>query len=139
LDMGRAKSDRRSAAPSEPATQGRPHLLVVEPEALLRWATVTYLGRWFDVRQSATAAEARRLLRTFNANAVVVSGELGSEAADAIEARVRARNPGARVVRTVTDPTDRDRCPTASVCIEKPFRLSDLADLLGVGQPGRRG
>ena len=128
--MGTTQGDRQPATHATPMTAARPRLLVVEPEALLRWAMVTYLGRWFEVFQSATATAACGVLESESVDAVVVSGELGRSAAESVERCARERNPSARVVRTITDPNELERCPPSSVCLEKPFRLSDLADLL---------
>lgn len=128
--MGSTQGNRQPATHATTASAARPRLLVVEPEALLRWAMVTYLGRWFEVFQAPTAEAACALLEREPVDAVVVSGELGRSAAESVEHYASERNPAARMVRTITDPNERERCPSTSVCLEKPFRLSDLADLL---------
>jgi DNA-binding NtrC family response regulator len=108
------------------------HLLVVEPEELVRWSLVPYLARWFDVFSADSGAAADRILDEQRIDAAVVSDDLSDQAADVIEARVRAQNPCVKVVRVVTSPPPGDGAVPDTPCIEKPFQLSELATLLGV-------
>ena len=108
-------------------------LLVVEPEALLRWSLVTYLGRWFEVQSAETKLAAERILDQHRIDAVVVSDELSEPTMEEIEAHARSRNSAMRVVRTVTTERLDQPLPNDTCCIEKPFDLARLARLLGVG------
>ena len=122
-------------APSAGAPQPVRHVLIVEPEELVRWSLVTYLGKWFEVFSADSRTLADRILEERQIDAVVVSDDLSDRAAEAIAAHARSRNPAARVVRTLTgppvpEPQDRD-----TSCLEKPFALSEVASLLGVSEP----
>lgn len=93
---------------------------------------VTYLAKWFSVYSTTTKAAADRVLDSVSVEAVVVSEDLPESAAEEIEAHAKARNPKVIVIRTITGPPrgSQRRCPV--VCLEKPFDLSRLAELLGV-------
>lgn len=116
---------------STPGGSGE-HLLVVEPEELVRWSLVTYLAKWFDVFSADSRAAADRILDDHRVDAVVVSDDLSDRAAEVIEERARSKNPSVRVVRTVTSPPAGDAAALDTLCLEKPFQLSELANLLGV-------
>lgn len=109
------------------------HLLIVEPEALVRWSLVTYLGKWFVVYSADSRTGADRVLDDHRIDALVVSDDLSDRAAKDIEAHARSRNSSVRVVRTVTNPSDGEEPVPDTPCVEKPFELSELASLLGVG------
>ncbi len=107
-------------------------LLVVEPEALLRWSLATYFSKWFDVFPTETQDGADRVLDDQIIDAVVISDQLSAEAAEEIASRTRALNEAARIVRTVTR-VDRDDVQAhGSYVIEKPFEFTELATFLGV-------
>ncbi len=108
------------------------NLLVVEPEALLRWSLVTYLGQWFEVLSAETKPAADRILDEHKVDAVVVSDELSDSTMQALEAHARSRNAATRVIRTVTTERAWPTLPKETRCIEKPFELAKLAELLGV-------
>lgn len=110
-------------------------LLVVEPEALLRWSLSTYLGRWFRVFAVESGAAANKILNRRKVDAAVVSDDLPNHEADVVESRVRAANTQARVIRTASSPIE--SCPPNSAAgrIEKPFKLSELARLLSDAAP----
>ena len=108
------------------------HLLVVEPEELMRWSLVTYLAKWFDVFSADSGATADRILDDYRVDAVVVSDDLSDRAAEVIEARARSQNPTVKVVRTVTEPPGERAAAVDTPYLEKPFELSKLANLLGV-------
>ncbi|UCC28857.1 MAG: hypothetical protein JSU86_11720 [Phycisphaerales bacterium] len=109
------------------------HLLIVEPEALVRWSLVTYLGKWFVVYSADSRTSADRVLDDHRIDALVVSDDLSDRAAEDIEAHARSKNSSVRVVRTVTNPSDGEEAVLDTPCVEKPFELSKLASLLGVG------
>ena len=109
------------------------HLLVVETETLVRWSLVTYLARWFVAYSADSRASAFDLLDDHRIDAVVVSDDLSDRAAEDIETHARLQNPGVRVVRIFTDLPRRNEPATSTRCVEKPFELAKLADLLGVG------
>ncbi len=111
------------------------HVLIVEPEELVRWSLVTYLAKWFDVLSTDTQASADRILDDQQIDAVVVSDDLSNRAAEAIAAHARSRNPTARVVRTVTSPPSNGPQEHDTPCLEKPFKLAEVASLLGVSDP----
>ncbi len=113
-----------------PNEHGRPCVLVVEPEALLRWSIVTYLSRWCEVLQVDSQTGADRLLDGHTVDAVIVADRLADGACSAVEEHARTTNPSARIVRTgVGAPDDGSGPPTF---IEKPFELSKLAEALGI-------
>ena len=117
-----------------PGTQ-HPHLvrvLIVEPEALVRWSLVTYLSKWFEVLAADSRSVADRILDDQQIDAIVVSDDLSDRAAECVEAHARLRNPATRVVRTVTGPPSDKASDGATPQLEKPFDLSRLASLLGV-------
>ena len=111
------------------------HILIVEPETLLLWSLTTYLERWYTVHSACMEAAALRILEQHRIAAVVVSDELPQGAADRIAVRVHAANPSAVAVRTVSQRVpENGGSPDSSgaLLLEKPFRLSKLAGLLGV-------
>jgi len=124
--------------PSSPGNNGQPlhrrarNLLIVEPQSLLRWSLATYLSRWFDVFPTDSPATAERILDDERIDAVVLSDALPAAQLTALLEHVRARGQATCLVCTVTGsgfmPVPHDKCH----CIEKPFELRKLADLLGV-------
>ena len=118
---------------SGPLPNGRVgYLLVVEPETLLRWSLATYLSRWFDVFPTETGEAADRILDDHRVDALVVSDQLSADTLDALEGHARSRNASTRVVRTVTSLNRNGLTDQGTFCIEKPFELWKLANLLGV-------
>jgi len=124
----RAQEAAASRTPFPPLAR----VLVVEPEALVRWSLVTYLARWFDVLSADSRSAADRILDDQQVDAIVVSDDLSDHAAEDVEAHARSRNPAARVIRTVTGPCTERTSNEDISCLEKPFELSRLATLLGV-------
>ena len=126
--------NKRTRQATAPERQSRPLtcVLVVEPEDLVRWSLVTYLGKWFEVCSADCGCVAERILDDRKVDAVVLSDDLSDQAAEDVEAHARARNPAARVVRTVTGPPGEKASNGASPRLEKPFELSRLAVMLGV-------
>ena len=108
------------------------HLLVVEPEALLRWSLATYLSKWFDVHPTDSPEAALRILDDYRVDGAVISDQLAPGSAPAIAARLGLRNPSATIVYTVTSAETSVAEDRVSLQIEKPFQLADLAALLGV-------
>ncbi|MBU0717038.1 MAG: hypothetical protein KJ749_02220 [Planctomycetes bacterium] len=111
------------------------YLLIIEPEALLRWSLSTYMSKWFDVFPTETIEAGLRILDDHTIDAVVLSDQLDVDAIERMEATARARNAATRVVRTVTHLNSGERRPEGFFCIEKPFELAQLATLLGAGSP----
>lgn len=108
------------------------YLLIVEPEALLRWSLATYLSKWFDVFPTDSPKAAGRILDDHAIDALVVSDQLPAESVGELEQHVRSQNASARLVRTVTGLESEDGTTSGWLCIEKPFELAKLAGLLGV-------
>ena len=108
------------------------YLLVVEPETLLRWSLATYLSQWFNVFPAETGEAANRILNDHRVDALVVSDQLSTDTLDALEGHARSRNSSTRVVRTVTSLNRDGLTNQGTFCIEKPFELWKLANLLGV-------
>lgn len=108
-------------------------LLVVEPEALLRWSLATYLSKWFDVFPTDSSETALRILDDHNVDGAVISDQLAPESVPDLTARLQLRNPNATIVYTVTNAETSIAENRATLQIEKPFQLADLAALLGVG------
>ncbi len=111
----------------------RARLLVVEPESLLRWSLVTYLSRYFEIRSVTACDDADEMVRTDRFDAIVISDQIAPGVAANIERQARGRNPAVRIVRTVTDSHGEVEDAARVRWLEKPFRLAELAELLGVG------
>ncbi len=109
-------------------------LLIVEPDALLRWSLSTYLSRWFQVYPADSSLQADKILDQNTVDAAVIYDDSHEHFADQIEAHARKRNASMRIVRTVMNlpnsPTPAHHCQY----IEKPFKLDRLAHLLGVDE-----
>ena len=117
-----------------PTKHGRiGHLLVVDPEALLRWSLATYLSKWFDVSPTDCRVAALRVLDSRRVDGAVISDQLAPGSANAITARLRLRHANATIIYTVTNAETNAGEDRDSLHIEKPFQLADLAALLGVG------
>lgn len=116
---------------SEPIRQRR-CLLIVEPEALLKWSLVQYLRRWFQILVADTEADAERLMNEHAISAVVVSGDLPNSSIQRIEAQALSGNPEILLIRTVTQPGDMPQPSLKEHRIEKPFALSEMAEILGI-------
>ena len=117
---------------AQQAPVARRRLLIVDDDPLARWSLTSYLQRWYDVAAVASAVEAETLLDGGGMAAMVVSGELPGNHIDQIEAHAQAQNPDIRTVRTVTNVRGPKRPCGSGRQLEKPFKLSDLARLLGV-------
>lgn len=117
-----------------PTRNGRiGHLLIVEPEALLRWSLATYLSKWYDVFPTDSGEAALRILDDHSVDGAVLSDQLAPESARALTLRLQLRNPNATIVYTVTNAETSVAENHVGHQIEKPFQLVDLAALLGVG------
>ena len=66
----------------------------------------------------------------------MVSDQLSLESVVELETHVRSHNTLARLVRTVTSLDSGDVAAPGTRCIEKPFELAKLANLLGVDVGG---
>ena len=118
---------------SSPPSHGRVgYLLIVEPEALLRWSLATYLSKWFDVFPTDSPEAADRILHDHAIDAMVVSDQLSPDSVSELETRARSCNASARLVRTVTSLVPGGMDSNQAQLIEKPFELAKLASLLGV-------
>lgn len=120
--------------PTGDAASGWPakHLLIVEPEALVRWSVGKYLARWFIVHSVESRADADRVLDERPVDVVIVSDDPRDRMAKEIETHARSRNPSVRVVRTVTHSSHDKDSTSGAPLVEKPFDLAKLADMLGV-------
>ncbi len=107
-------------------------LLIVEPESLIRWSLVTYLAKWFTVYAADSGSAADRFLDEHRIDAAVVSDDLPCGVGEEIEARALSLNSSVRLVCTVTNPPGEKTCTRTTKCLEKPFELAELANLLGV-------
>jgi len=109
-------------------------LLIVDPDALLRWSLSTYLSRWFRVYPTDSTDQAKIILDQHIIEAAVIYEDEPAHIADEIESYARKCNAHMRIVRTVMNlpgtPADDQR----TQYIEKPFRLERLAQLLGVDE-----
>ena len=128
--MSATRAKRRSRVNSVTAAPPIRTVLVVEPEELLRWSLVTYLGRCFQVFAADSVAAADRLLDERPFDAVVLADDLPSGGADQIECHLRIRNPTPCVVRTSTRPCTGGTSPQTATRLEKPFDLTTLVNLL---------
>ena len=128
MSTARSKRDGRmsSVATASPIRT----VLIVEPEALLRWSLVTYLGRWFRVIAADSVSAADHLVDDQSIDAAVLSDDLPYGGTDQIECHLRIRNPNACVVRTSTRPSMDESTPPTAIRLEKPFDLTTLANLL---------
>ena len=117
-------------------------LLIVEPQALLKWSLVKYLSRWFEILVADNEGDAQRFLDEHHISAVVVSDELPEHTVRRIEARAKASNPEVQLVRTVADTAlsqDNLDPDDTAFCLEKPFALSKMAELLGISEDQQGG
>ena len=119
--------------PQEQRHSGK--LLIVDPDRLTRWSVEAYLSGIFDVLTAESLAAALEFLDHQAVEAVVVSDDLPDDGADTVEEQARAGNRCVTVVRTVSEPVRAHLAADPNVLLEKPFKLSVLADILGV--PGR--
>jgi DNA-binding response OmpR family regulator len=129
-----ASAKRARSAGERPApTEGRRgHVLIVEPDPLTQWSLETYLARWFAIDSTGSPVSAQRILETQPVDALVLSDELPSAALAALEQRAHSLTARVVILRTVTD-SGQAPCPGPdSSCLEKPFELVRLAELLGV-------
>ncbi len=125
-----ASDNGSPARPPAPARDPPPRverLLVVEPEALVRWSLTTYLGRWFTVFAVESKRAADQILDDEAIDALVVSDDLQDRTSQAVVSHARLRNPRVVVVRTMSGPDDAATPTDNAICLEKPFDLSILA------------
>ncbi|MBI5865035.1 MAG: response regulator transcription factor [Planctomycetes bacterium] len=129
--MGRVRHSPRSKSIPSGDLAGRKlgRVLIVEPDRLTRWSLRTFLENWFDVIVADTPAAALIGVRV-PTDALLLAGELPSEASDEIERQARGANEKVRVVHLCSD-IERSRHPNED-CMEKPFDLAKLAERLGV-------
>jgi len=120
------------AATAAAASPNYGSLLVVEPDALLRWSLVTYLHKWFKVFAVATTDAGDDIIHEETINAVVISDSLDLPAAQRMERLAYDHNPAVCIVRVVTSARSAAQDPYASGTLEKPFELAELANLLHV-------
>jgi DNA-binding NtrC family response regulator len=123
-----------SAGDNGHADRGRGRVLVVDTDPLARWSLSMYLSRWFVVDATASLEDAERLLQRGDTRALVVSGDLPGSDIDRVEELARRCSPGVVTVRTDTGVVGIKRPSVGCVRIEKPYRLTDLARLLGVSE-----
>ncbi len=123
-----AKVTEATPAAPVPALDGI--LLVVEPDALLRWSLVTYFNKWFNVFAVATPDAGVEILDDESINALIVSDVLDASEVQRMERMACDRNPAVRIIRVVTSLRSAVNDPYASGTLEKPFELAALADLL---------
>lgn len=129
--MGRKLIHPSMGAKAQPAALERAirsNVLVVEPDSLMRWSLVTYLSRWYRVFPADSAPSAEQTLRTQRIAAMVMSEELGLAECESLAVELRRNSPSARIVRVITSVREGASADTA--CLEKPFELSRLLDLL---------
>ena len=128
--MSTTKSKRRGRKTSVATAPPVRTVLIVEPEALLRWSLGTYLGRWFQVFATDSVSAADRLLDEHPIDSAVLSDDLPDAGADQIERHLRIRNPTPCVVRTSTRPTTGSGTSQTTARLEKPFDLTTLGNPL---------
>lgn len=109
-------------------------LLVVDPDPLTRWSLSSYLNRWFDVTALATVDAAGRVLHERDFDALVVSDQFGETTLCALERDGRANNRQLAIIEMVTDLDSATAIHHDALLLEKPFKLSHLAELLGIQQ-----
>jgi DNA-binding response OmpR family regulator len=109
-----------------------PRLVLLEPEPLLRWSLTEYLGRWFQVCTAEDPAAVLRLLEQEPVDALILSDATPLDARRRLQVALHS-HPVGRVLYTVADPTSVNGTPERVIVIEKPFRLAEVAHLLGVG------
>lgn len=117
------------------ATRHCGKVLIVDPDRLTRWSVKAYLGEHLEVLSAESAAGALQVLSQQTVEAVVVSEDLPNQGADKVEIHARSGNPCVVIVRTVSEPVREGVLSESTVRLEKPFKLSRLAELLGVGNP----
>ncbi len=126
----RRESKVTEAIPAAPVPPPDENLLVVEPDALLRWSLVTYFSKWFNVFAVATTDASVEILDAESINALIVSDVLDASEVQRMERMACDCNPAVRIIRVVTSLGAAANDPYASGTLEKPFELAALADLL---------
>jgi DNA-binding NtrC family response regulator len=127
------------------ASTAAPRLLLVDDETIILRSVGRLLERrGFSVRAVESAEAAIELLDRERFDAIVCDLHLPGMSAEDLHARLAARLPDAAQrfilatgdLRPASAFVDRTGCP----CLEKPYELTDLLDmlhLLGVGAPAR--
>jgi len=131
--MGYESRRQPKVPPRTKAGQVHPpqgNLLVVEPDALLRWSLVTYFSKWFNVFAVATTEAAIDILGEEAISAVIVADVLDATEVQRMEQMACDSNPDVRIIRVVTSLRSATQDPYAAGTLEKPFELAALADLL---------
>lgn len=126
----RRKPKAVEATAAQPERPPDDNLLVVEPDALLRWSLVTYFSKWFNVFAVASTEAAAEIIDEELINAVIVSDALDATSVQAMEQRAVDCNHDVRIIRVVTSLRSATKDPFATGTLEKPFELAALADLL---------
>ncbi len=107
-------------------------MLVAEPDRLTRWSIEAYFRTRYSVLSASNIHEVRDILKSRPIDALVISDEFPEAEIDAIQALARSRNARIVILRTVTDPARRRTVAgDGTLLIEKPFKLSALALMLG--------
>ena len=117
---------------TDPGQKARRKVLIVDPDHLTRWSVETYLSKTFEVLTASSVVEALKSLGKQSVQAIVISDDLPNGGADEVEGHARLRNACVVAVRTVSQPMRPDAQTSLAVRLEKPFKLSALAAILGV-------
>ncbi len=108
-------------------------LLVIDPDALLRWSVRTYFARWFDVVAVASTADAEAQLAHAAVHALVASEDLPRDAMQRVERMARRHDPATIIVYLGTHLCGAGAPRVGTHYVENPNVLPGLAELLGVG------
>lgn len=112
-------------------------LLVIEPDPLLRWSLATYFSRWYEVCEAQDEAVAQGVIEQGGIDALIVADALG-DAANRLVTSAKEGNAVLAVIRTVTRLPDATHAEDGIHFVEKPFQLSQLAELLGITSANMR-
>lgn len=103
-------------------------MLVIEPDPLLRWSLVNYLGRFFHVLAVDSPRRGSQLVQKTRIDALIASDDWESET-ESLCRLARACNRSLLAIRMIANVPE-DPLPHETLRIEKPFQLPELAELL---------
>lgn len=117
----------------EPRRAGaHPRVLMIEPDSLLRWSVSRYLERAVEVVGIGSLADAAGLDPSPPFRAVIVSDNLPAEQTRSLVRRLRERCPSLTAIILLSAPAEPWPAEMHMLPLEKPFKLSALAELLEV-------